>query len=118
MGMAKPVDISHLDRYTGGEREITEQVLKLFMSSSTDAMARFEAMLAEHAGALPKDWRETAHTLKGASRGIGAFALAEAAQAAESSGSDRLKAIETLADMKERCAAVHAYINDYLNGRG
>jgi HPt (histidine-containing phosphotransfer) domain-containing protein len=118
MGTAQPVDISHLDRYTGGERAINEEVLRLFETSCSQALARLEALLAEeHPGALPKDWRETAHTLKGAARGIGAFELADAAAEAEASVSDRRAAIAAFQRMKTRSEAVHAFILDFLAGR-
>ena len=117
MGSAKPVDLNHLAKYTGGERAITEEVLRLFLSTSAEGMQNLEKLLAANGVPLPKDWRETAHTLKGSARSIGAFALADAAAVAETSGADQRAAIAALTEMKTRCAAVHAYINDYLRGQ-
>jgi len=47
-------------------------VLMLFTQQSTDLLARLET--------LPREGASLAHTLKGSARGIGAFAVADAAE--------------------------------------
>ena len=65
------LDLDHLARMTLGERELEREVLMLFTQQSTDLLARLEK--------LPREGASLAHTLKGSARGIGAFAVAEAA---------------------------------------
>ena len=68
----QPVDIEHLNRYTGGDCVLNEEILQLFATQCREMMAKLESLAAGEADA--KSWRETIHTLKGAARGIGAFA--------------------------------------------
>lgn len=65
------IDVEHLCRMTLGERELEHEVLALFAQQSTDLLARLEK--------LPREGASLAHTLKGSARGIGAFAVAQAA---------------------------------------
>jgi HPt (histidine-containing phosphotransfer) domain-containing protein len=65
------IDVEHLSRMTLGERELEHEVLTLFAQQSTDLLARLEK--------LPREGASLAHTLKGSARGIGAFAVAQAA---------------------------------------
>jgi len=62
-----------------------------------------------------KRWKEITHTIKGAARGVGAFAFGEAAAAAEpvdpANGERAAKAIERLS---EEAMAVHDFIRQYL----
>jgi HPt (histidine-containing phosphotransfer) domain-containing protein len=73
-----PVELFHLDSYTGGNRALNEEVVIRFESQCREMLAKLES---EPGNA--KTWREVAHTLKGAARGIGAFGFADAAAAAE-----------------------------------
>ena len=66
------LDLDHLERMTLGEKELQREVLMLFTQQSTDLLARLEK--------LPREGASLAHTLKGSARGIGAFAVAEAAE--------------------------------------
>jgi HPt (histidine-containing phosphotransfer) domain-containing protein len=114
----QPVDMSHLNRYTGGERQINEEVLRLFEETSAKMLAQLEALLAQPASVpLPKAWKETAHTLKGAARGIGAFDFAAAAADAEANGDNRPRAIEALERMKLHSQAVYSFIEEFLGRR-
>jgi len=69
------VDFAHLESYTLNDTTVIEEVLSLFQQQ-----AELWAPLLDtgHPG-----WRDAAHTLKGAAGGIGAGALAAAAEAAE-----------------------------------
>ena len=69
------IDLEHLERMTLGERELEREVLMLFVQQSTDLLARLEK--------LPREGASLAHTLKGSALGIGAFAVAEAAESLE-----------------------------------
>jgi HPt (histidine-containing phosphotransfer) domain-containing protein len=70
-----PIDLAHLARMTLGDAALERQVLGLFASQSTSLIEKLAALPAE-AGAL-------AHTLKGSARAIGAFRVAECAEALE-----------------------------------
>jgi HPt (histidine-containing phosphotransfer) domain-containing protein len=76
------VDFGHLQVYAGGDLELMEEVLGLFREQ-----ARMWVRLLDPA-APGEAWRDGAHTLKGSARGIGAFALADACEAAELAGPD------------------------------
>ena len=107
----QPVDLQHLDRYTGGNRAINEEILRLFDTQCREMLATLDSLAAE--GVDAKSWRATLHTLKGAARGIGAFALGDAA-AAEQAGSERAAAMAALERLKASSAAVHVFIEDFL----
>jgi HPt (histidine-containing phosphotransfer) domain-containing protein len=70
-----PIDAAHLARMTLGDAALERQVLGMFASQATSLVAKLAASPAE-AGAL-------AHTLKGSARAIGAFRVAEYAEALE-----------------------------------
>lgn len=76
------VDFGHLEVYAGGDLALMEEVLGLFREQAS----LWVRLLDPHAAA--DAWRDAAHTLKGSARGIGAFALADACEAAELSGPD------------------------------
>jgi HPt (histidine-containing phosphotransfer) domain-containing protein len=75
------VDFPYLEAYAAGDTGLIEEVLALF-----DEQAELWLRLLDPAGD-PGAWRDGAHTLKGASAGIGAAALStvcgEAEQAAD-----------------------------------
>jgi HPt (histidine-containing phosphotransfer) domain-containing protein len=76
------VDFRHLEVYAGGDLALVEEVLGLFREQA----AMWVRLLDPTAPA--EAWRDAAHTLKGSARGIGAFALADACEAAELAGPD------------------------------
>ncbi|MEY9186147.1 HPt (histidine-containing phosphotransfer) domain-containing protein [Bradyrhizobium sp. USDA 326] len=71
-----PLDLDHLSRMTLGDTELEQEVLAMFGEQAGRLLAAMAARPAE-AGAL-------AHKLKGSARGIGAFAVADAAASLES----------------------------------
>ena len=72
---APAIDTDHLARMTLGELELEREVLTLFAQQSADLLTRLEK--------LPREGASLAHTLKGSARGIGAFAVADAADRLE-----------------------------------
>ncbi|MFT4116993.1 Hpt domain-containing protein [Bradyrhizobium sp.] len=70
-----PLDLEHLSRMTLGDVELEQEVLSMFAEQAVRLIAAMAALPAE-AGAL-------AHKLKGSARGIGAFAVADAAAGLE-----------------------------------
>ena len=70
-----PIDIAHLKRMTLGDPGLEREVLAMFAGQ---AVRLIEALAAQ-----PADAAEIAHTLNGSARAIGAFQVAEAAEAFE-----------------------------------
>lgn len=71
-----PIDLVHLARQTAGDRALEAEVLGLLVIQIERARP---AILA----ADPEERRRLAHALKGAARNLGAFGLADAAEALE-----------------------------------
>lgn len=69
------IDFAHLERMTLGEREVELEVLALFKQQLVDLLGRLEK--------LPREGVSLAHTLKGSARGVGAFAVGDAADRLE-----------------------------------
>ncbi len=112
-GQFQPVDLVHLSRYTGGDEELNAEILKLFETQTNDLVAQLQSLL-ELGDA--KGWHDIHHSLKGAARGIGAFALADAAAAAEildpcANSGQASAALDTL---KRNAHAVWLFIENYL----
>ncbi|MFN3743077.1 MAG: Hpt domain-containing protein [Hyphomicrobiaceae bacterium] len=72
-----PIDWTHLSRFTLNDRALEQEVLSLFAMEAPRYLARMQTATSR------KDWIEAAHTLKGSARAVGAWAIAECAQAAE-----------------------------------
>jgi HPt (histidine-containing phosphotransfer) domain-containing protein len=107
----KAVDLEHLARYTGGDRAIDAEILTLFDNQLREMMTRLSG-LAD--GADWKSWREIAHTLKGAARGVGAFAVADNAASLESVSGDPQAASAALEQLKISVAAAQEFIATFL----
>lgn len=75
--MKTPIDIKHLERYVFGDRALLDEILTIFIKQATTLVERFEASEDD------ETWRSTAHTLKGASRGVGAWLVGDLAERAE-----------------------------------
>jgi HPt (histidine-containing phosphotransfer) domain-containing protein len=89
-GTTGAIDLAHLERATFGDRGLARDVLRLFER-------RCETLLRDIAQAPDFGSRAyAAHTLKGAAKGIGAFQVAEAAEAIEVRSGDQTGAIAHL----------------------
>ena len=71
------IDVAHLSRMTLGDRKLEIQVLELFDRQADLLVARMREV-------EPSGVASLAHTLAGSAGGIGAWRVAEAAQALES----------------------------------
>jgi len=94
------VDFAYLERFAAGDRSVVCEVLTLFRESAADWAPRLAAAEA--------DWRDVAHTIKGAGRGVGAFALGDACERAEAEGEGELPALQ--AALADAVAAINAYL--------
>jgi len=101
-GGAKPVDLVHLSCQTMGDPGLEAEVLRIFLTQARtclDGLKRAE----DDAGR-----KEAAHALKGSSRAVGAFALADLAAAAEIAGGHDIAALE--AEMERVLAYIRTLI--------
>lgn len=107
------IDIEHLNRYTGGDPGLNEEILKLFGDQCVMMLRQLEDV-AQSEGPASKSWRELTHTLKGAARGVGAFGLADIAAEAEKIPADQGVAIEIVHRLKDKSSAVNLYVEELL----
>ena len=112
----EPVDLEHLNRYTGGDRALNAEILSLFETSCDQILAQLQTLAAAaDPAAQAKAWHQATHTLKGAARGVGAFGLGNAAEKAEKKGlSDPAGTLEALAAIQVQAKAVHDFIAAFL----
>jgi HPt (histidine-containing phosphotransfer) domain-containing protein len=111
----RPIDIDHLNRYTGGNVGLNEEILRLFEEQCVSTLARLEE-LAKEEGAGGKSWKELTHTLKGAARGVGAFGIADVAAEAEKTGSDIRAALEIVHRLRNKACSIQLFVEDLLKG--
>lgn len=110
--MTAPIDLDHLARYTGGEKALNAEILKLFDAQIAEMVDQLSALLSLRDA---RRWREVAHTLKGAARGVGAFAMGEAAAAAEPvDPANNERAAAAIGMLEREAGQVHSFIRDYL----
>jgi len=110
--MSTPIDLDHLARYTGGEKALNAEILKLFDTQITDMVGQLNSVLAVRDA---KRWREITHTIKGAARGVGAFGMGEVAAAAEPvdpANADKAKA--AIKSLENEAQSVRGFIQSYL----
>jgi len=111
-------DHAHLATYTMGEPEVEKEVLAIFLKQAGDCEQRLHE--AGEAGD-GSQWREAAHTLKGSSRGVGAFALGAMAERLERlhsrllaiSSEERHSLLADLACQRQRaCQAIEKHLRE------
>ena len=109
--MSEPIDLAHLDRYICGDRGLLEEVLSMFMEQARGFAEDMHPDMDDEA------WRLAAHTLKGASRGVGAFALGEVAAKAEKmiGANARAQRGAVLEELRRQCALVSDYAEKVLS---
>ena len=107
------IDLAHLARYTGGEPALNAEILRLFDGQVNAMVGDLHTVLASRDA---RRWKEIAHTIKGAARGVGAFRMGEAAAAAEPVDvmAETGRAEQAIARLMAEGAAVQSFIADYL----
>jgi HPt (histidine-containing phosphotransfer) domain-containing protein len=113
----RAIDLDHLNRYTGGNRDLNEEILRLFEDQCVTMLEQLD-VLAWKGDAGGKNWREIAHGLKGAARGVGAFALADIAAEAEKIATDKAAALEIVHRLKDKASAIQQFIEQLLAAEG
>ena len=101
-----PLDLDHLSRMTLGDAELEQEVLAMFAEQAVRLMAAMAGLPAD-AGAL-------AHKLKGSARGIGAFAVADAAESLETAIQTGHNERHAFAALKEAVTEARAAIEAIL----
>ena len=107
----RPVDLVHLSRLTLGNRDLEQEVLQLFIRQSSIYLKRLSEASDK------KSWCDVAHTIKGSAKGIGAWKVAEIAEAiervqkAEAEGETR----ELLQALSESVEEANAFIESVIS---
>lgn len=101
----RPVDLVHLSRQSLGDRALEQEILSLFRCQTRLYLQRLE-----NAKTL-SERRMAAHTILGSARGIGAQAVADAAQYVEQAGCTNVD----LSALKEAVGEANAYIDELLD---
>lgn len=107
---ATPVDLAHLERYTGGDVALNREVLELFCGQAQDLITGLQR--ADREGDV-QSWRAHAHALKGGARGIGAFHLGELAAALEQEGPQGPAVTQGLGDLAAEMQRVADFVAVY-----
>jgi hypothetical protein len=95
---AQVIDFAYLEGFLAGDAAVIREVLALFTAQADVWRAGLNAGL--------EGWRDVAHTVKGAARGIGAPILAEACERAEFG--DEAALPDAQAALSEVVAAIEA----------
>jgi HPt (histidine-containing phosphotransfer) domain-containing protein len=103
---AGPIDLTHLRRFTLGDKSLELEILGLFIEQVPMTLESLKSALTE------QDWKMAAHTLKGSARAVGAWRLAKLSERAERLGgpSDRTACSLVLREIEEAAAEARAQI--------
>lgn len=71
------IDVDHLERYVAGDRVLRDEILEIY-EQQAESWIRILDPRADDAA-----WRDAAHALKGASRGVGAWRIGDICEQAE-----------------------------------
>ena len=96
------VDFGFLEDFAAGDTEVIDEVLALFREQA--------AMWSTMLDPASEGWLDAVHTIKGAARGVGAFALGDACEVAETQGSGRLESVRVA--LQAALADVAAYAHE------
>ncbi len=71
------IDLAHLEKYTMSDQSLRDEILSIFDEQALMLVTQLEEALTDD------QWSNTAHTMKGASRGVGAWNLGDLCEQAE-----------------------------------
>jgi len=95
------VDFAYLEGFAQNDGGVIDEVLALFREQA----ALWSVMLEPQS----EGWRDAVHTIKGAARGVGAFALGDECERAETVGITRLSAVRDALDIALADIAAYAH---------
>ncbi len=102
--MPAAIDLNHLNQYVCGDAALLDEILTIFEGQAELWIEKLNPSLEDEA------WRNACHALKGASRGIGAWAVGDLCEKGEKlfAGAPEkvAKRSELLKDLKRKLAAV------------
>jgi HPt (histidine-containing phosphotransfer) domain-containing protein len=107
---AQTLDLDHLAAQTAGDKALQREILTLFASQSAEILA-----ILGDPNAMPLARADLAHKLKGSARTVGAFALAEAAEATEAGLRAGNPAPAALKDLSGTAESALAAIRSHLS---
>ena len=99
------IDVDHLDKYVAGDRALRDEILAIY-EEQAEMWTRVLDPNAEDTA-----WKDAAHALKGASRGVGAWAIGDICADAEklvgpdASSEQRQSTLVSLRDAVQRAIA-------------
>ncbi|MDO8288956.1 MAG: Hpt domain-containing protein [Parvibaculum sp.] len=107
---ARPLDLVHLAKYTFGDRALEAELLGLFRSQAGIYVTRLDT------AASAKEWRDAAHSLKGSSRGLGAWALGDLAEDIEHLDfDDEAGRADAVIRLRAAILIVNVYIDELMS---
>ncbi|MEO6839124.1 MAG: Hpt domain-containing protein [Bradyrhizobium sp.] len=111
-----PIDNAHLDRMTLGDIALEREVLAMFSAQAVGLIARLTALASEGRSSEGRssEGLALAHTLKGSARAIGAFRVADTAEALEAAVRNGCDPSEAMAGLKDAIAEARAAIDARL----
>lgn len=77
MSAAVMIDVQHLEKYVDGDDALRDEILSIFGDQIELLGKQFSIDQTD------EGWRNTAHAMKGAARGVGAWALGDLCESAE-----------------------------------
>jgi len=77
MNVGGDIDFDHLEKYVSGDDALRDEILDIFVGQVDLLLQQFDVFQSD------EGWKDTAHTLKGASRGVGAWGLGKLCEEAE-----------------------------------
>jgi HPt (histidine-containing phosphotransfer) domain-containing protein len=95
------VDFAYLEGFAGGDQQVVDEVLALFREQAE----LWTALLDPES----EGWRDAVHTIKGASRGIGANQLGDVCAEVEKAGAHRLDDVRHALDLALADIAAYAH---------
>lgn len=88
-GRDNPINLAHLSAMTLGDEALQKELLELFMAQVPEYLGKAQNCQNK------EEVARVAHTIKGAARGVGAFALSNLAERFEETGEFNYSELET-----------------------
>jgi HPt (histidine-containing phosphotransfer) domain-containing protein len=111
-----PIDSGHLARMTLGDVGLEREVLAMFSGQAVDLIVRLSALPCDAQATETRSSKALAlaHTLKGSARAIGAFRVADAAEALEVAIRNGDSPAQAMAGLKDAIAEARSAIDAIL----